>query len=174
MASDAVRVALAVFLLHSVSNAAQGTRQPGAVTATPVWALEVLTFESTAPTALWVGLINRSSEPRLVCVLDRGITYNEKDGTSKAMAEGGSPHACDVDEHYQLVRAGQTQFIRLPLPEKLSARISGRIRVELGVVDRPATGSTSRREPAGVTWEGTLEEAADHGRALATPAKKGR
>lgn len=174
MAGNAVQVVLTVFLLHSAPNAVQGHVQGGNVSAKPVWALEVLTLESTRPTALWVGLINRSSEARLVCILDRGISYNEKDGTSKALMGGGSPHACDVDEQFQLVRAEQTQFIRLPLPEKLAARVSGRIRVELGVVDRPVVGNTSAREPVGVTWEGTLQEAADLGRALTTAAPKGK
>lgn len=171
-ANNAAGVALALFLLHSAPNAAQETGQPSAVSSASMWALEVLTFESTAPTALWVGLINRSSEARLVCILDRGISYNVKDGTSKAVMGGGSPHACDIDEQFQLVRAGETQFIRVPLPEKLAARISGRLRVELGVVDRPLAGKASRREPMGVTWEGTLQEAADHGRALTAGAKK--
>jgi hypothetical protein len=174
MASDAARVALALFLLHTAPSAAQDGGQGAIMPAKPLWALEVLTLESAPPTALWVGLINRSGEARLVCILDRGISYNEKDGTSKAVVEGGSPHACDVDEQFQLVRAGQTLFIRLPLAEKLPAKVSGRIRVELGVVDRAVVGKTSRREPVGVTWEGTLQEAADLGRALKTAVPRGK
>jgi len=174
MGSKAARVVLGVFLLHSAPTAAQPPPPGGNVVAKPSWILEVLTLGSAPPTALWVGLINRSSEARLICILDRGISYNEKDGTSKAVGDGGSPHACDVDEQFQLVRPGQTHFIRLPLPEKLPTTVSGPLRVELGVVDRPTTGSRSRREPVAVTWEGTLQEAADHGRALAAAAKQGR
>lgn len=174
MAGNAVRAMLAVFLLYSVPNAAQGTGQGGNVPAKHLWALEVLALESTPPTALWVGLINRSGEARLVCILDRGISFNEKDGTSKAVIAGGSPHACDVDEQFQLVRAGQTQFTRLLLPESLPARVAGRIRVELGVVDRLVLGNSRRREPVGVTWEGTLQEAADLGRALTGANNRGK
>lgn len=173
MVSNAAQVVLAVFLLHSAPNALQGRAQGGNASAKPLWALEVLTLESTRPTALWIGLINRSSEARLVCILDRGISYNEKDGTSKAVIGGGSPHACDVDDQFQLVRAGQSQFIMLPLPQKLVARISGPIRVELGVVERPVVGTSSRRESVGVTWEGTLQDAADLGRALTSATRKG-
>ena len=173
MASDAARVALAVFLLYGSGDTTEDTVKAGTVSA-PLWALEVLTFQPTSPTVLWVGVINRASEARLLCVLDRGISYREKDGTSKAVGEGGSPHACDVDEQFQLVRAGQTQFIRLPLPARLADRILGPLRVEVGVIDRPAVGNALRREPVGVTWEGTLQEAADHGRALMAPVKKGK
>jgi hypothetical protein len=171
MGSNGARALLAVFLLHQAPSVAQGPTPGGNVPAKPLWALEVLTLEPTPPTALWVGLINRSGEARLACILDRGISYSVKDGSSKAIAEGGSPHACVVDDQFHLVRAGQTHFIRLPLPEKLPTRVSGPIRVQLGVVDRSATG-TSGREPAVVTWEGTLQQAATHGRALAAPAKK--
>jgi len=86
MASRAARVALALCLLHGAPIAAQDVKPPGTVSATSEWALEVLTFEVPAPTALWAGLINRASEARLVCILDRGIADNEKDGTF----EGGN------------------------------------------------------------------------------------
>lgn len=171
MAGNAARVVIAVFLLQSAANATQGVGQGGNAPPKAVWALEILTFESTAPTVLWVGVINRSSEARFLCILDRGISFNEKDGTSKALVEGGSPHACDVAEQFQLVRAGQTHFTPLTLPKRPPARVSGRIRVEVGVVDRPA-GDALRREPMGVTWEGTLQEAADLGRALTGAAPK--
>ena len=161
-------MALAVFLLYGVSNAAQGARQ---IDATRPWALEVLTFKPTASTTLWVGLINRSSEARLVCVLDRGISYSEKDGTSKAEGDGGGPHACDVDEQFQLVRAGQTQFISLPLPVTLADKISGPLRVGLDVIERPTERNVPRGEAVAVTWKGTLQEAAAHGRALSARAK---
>lgn len=174
MASNAVRIALAVLLLHGASIAAQSSQRRGSEAATPSWALEVLTLESTSPTALWVGLINRSTDARLLCVFDRGISYSEKDGTLKVTGEGGSPHGCYGDDQFQLVRAGQTRFIRLPLPSALSARVSGRIRVEVGLVDRPTSGIWSRREPVGAAWEGTLLEAADLGRALKGHANKGR
>lgn len=169
---NAAQVVLVLFLLSSALNAVQGHAQGRADSAKPSWALEVLMLESTRPTALWVGLINRSGEARLVCIMDRGISYNEKNGTAKAVMGGGSPHACDVDEHFQLVKAGQTQFITLPLPAKLAARVSGSIRVELGVVDRAVVGPSSPREPVGVTWEGTLQAAAVLGRALTTAAPK--
>jgi hypothetical protein len=173
MPANVARVVLAVLLLQGCSpDAGEGPEQGGDVRPNAAWALEVLTLESTAPTALWVGVINRSGEARLVCILDRGISFNEKDGTSKGVVEGGSPHACDVDEQFQLVRAGQTLFTRVTLPEGPPARVAGRIRVEVGVVDRLATGKASRREPVGVTWEGTLEEAEALGRTLTDAAQK--
>jgi hypothetical protein len=110
----------------------------------------------------------------LVCILSRGISYNEKDGTIIGAWEGASPHDCIVDERFQLVRAGQSQFIRLPLPEKLHTKVSGPIRVDLGVVDRPAVGTAPRRETKEVTWEGTLQEAAELGRALTAAPKTGQ
>ena len=174
MASKATRVALAISLLYGVPGAAQERGRPGVTPSTSMWALDVLTFESSVPTALWVGLINRSNEARVVCILDRGMSYTEKDGTSKAVMDGGSSHACEVDEQFQLVRAGQTIFSRQPLPGKLPVRVSGRIRVELGVVDRPVVGKPVRRETTAVMWEGTLEEAADRGRALTTAPPKGK
>jgi hypothetical protein len=46
------------------------------------------------------------------------VTFNaDKFMTSDTHAYGEAI-ACDVDEQSQRVRAGQTQFIRLPLPEK--------------------------------------------------------
>ena len=57
--------------------------------------------------------------------------------------------------------------------DKLAARIAGRIRVELGVVDRPVVGKTSRREPVGVTSAERSRRAA-LGRALRTAAPKGK
>lgn len=174
MAGDAARVALALLLLLGAGDTAQHTARAGAVPEAPLWTLEVLTLQPTSATVLWVGVINQSNEARLVCILDRGISYSEKAGPSKASGEGGSPHACDSAEQFQLVRAGQTHFIRLPLPARLADRISGPLRVEVGVIDRPVVGNASPREPVGVKWEGTLQEAADHGRALTAPPKTGR
>lgn len=173
MVSNAAQMVLSVLLLHAAVKVVQGPQGTN-LSLEPLWALEVMTLESTQPTALWVGLINRSSEARLICVVDRGVSYTEKDGTSKALMEGASPHKCDGDEQFQLVREGQTQFIRLRVPEKLTTRVSGRIRVEVGIVDRPVAGDVARREPVGVAWEGTLSEAAKLGRALTTAAPRGR
>ena len=148
--------------------------QRAATAQTTPWALEVVSFDSTARASIWVGLLNQSEEARLVCILTRGVSYEEKGGVLKGKTEGGSPHGCDVDDQFQLLRAGQTMFIRQPLPPRLADRISGPLRVELGVVDRPVLGSSRRREPVGVTWEGTLQEAADNGRALVGAAKRGK
>jgi hypothetical protein len=136
-------------------------------------ALEVLTFEPTKPTFLWVGVLNKE-ETRLVCILYRGIGLTERDGTTKLEGSGASPHACDAADQFHLVRGGQSLFTRLTLPKDLAQGFAGKIRVELSVVDRPLTGSPSRRDAVGLTWEGTLQEAADQGRALAAGAKQGR
>jgi hypothetical protein len=137
----------------------------------PLWALEVLASEATMPTTLWVGLINNSTEAQLVCVLDRGINYDERDGSSRSVIQGGSPHACVAEEQFQLVRSGQSHFIRLAVPKGLPARVSGRIRVQLGVVE-PSVRKTSRRETVAVKWEGTLQDAAAlWNEVMAVPAK---
>jgi hypothetical protein len=174
MVGNVSRVALVVLLLQSLLtlNAGGYPVQLGPGSGPPLWVVEVATFEQAAPPALWVGLVNRSSQARLVCVADRGISYKESDDSLKAVMDGGSPHACDVEDQFELVRAGETEFIRLPLPDKLSEKVSGRIRVELGVVDHPALGKALRRDRVGLTWEGTLYEAGELGRALVTPTIK--
>jgi hypothetical protein len=172
MAGSVGRVLFVILLLHSASCADQGTGQKRELATQPSWALEVLTFESAAPTALWVGLINRMGEPRLVCVFSRGILFSDKGGRVRVESEGGSPHACYVPDQFQLLREGETQFTWLTLPEGLAATVSGPIRLQLHIVSRPVMGGTSLREEAEVTWEGTLQEAADLGRGLADAARK--
>lgn len=175
MGNSAVRKLFVCFLLFTgaIKVPAQAERETQDVAEKTSWALEALTFESTKPTFLWVGVKNRG-EARLVCILYRGIGFTARDGTSKLQGSGGSPHACDAADQFQLVRAGETLFTRLTLPKGFAERVAGKIRVELSVVDRPVMGNTSRREPVGVTWEGTLQEAADLGRTLTTAAPKGK
>src|SRR5688572_17578993 len=161
------------FLISSALNPSAQTSNSQDVPQKPSWALEVMTFESTKPTFLWVGVLN-GGEARLACIFYRGIGFTAPDGTNKQQGSGGSPHACDAADQFQLVHAGQTLFTQLTLPKGLTDKLSGKIRVELSVVDRPAKESSSRREPVGLTWEGTLQEAADRGRVLtgAAPGRK--
>ena len=158
----------ATFVVYGAVVACQDSRQSSAVR-DRLWGLEVLTFEATSPKELWVGLVNRSNEARLACITDQGIRYKEKSGASKFHTEGLSPHGCDVDAQFQLVRAGQTYFVRLAVPATLPAQISGRVRVEVGLVDSPVANGVSGRQPSGVNWEGTLQDAADLGRSVSTP-----
>lgn len=168
MVNDAKGIAFAMSLLCAAISSAQ-EQQPAVRPSTSTWTLDVLTLEATTPTALWVGLTNRSKEARLVCILDRGVSYMEANGNSRAVMEGGSPHECLLDEQFQLVHAQQTLFTRLALPEKVARRL----RVEIGVVTRTTMPRDSGGRPEGVTWEGTLQQAIDRGRALAAgPGEK--
>lgn len=164
-------VIVGLLLPIATAAAARAPVQASQVSTTSRWALEVLTLGSTPPTVFWVGLVNKSEEARLVCVLDRGIKFKEKDGTSKGTMSGGSPHACKVDDQFDLIRAGQTRFVRLPVPPRLPANAVGRIQIELGVVERSVENGL-RTKPIGVRWEGTLQEAADVGRAVTGVAQK--
>jgi len=132
------------------------------------WGIEVLTFESAEPTVLWAGLVNHSKEARLACISLRGVSYEEKHGSGRTHGQGGSPHACVASDQFQLVRAGQTLFVRVTVPADLATRISGNIRVQLNGVERPVLDMAVPSESFEATWEGTMKEAADHGRALAT------
>ena len=170
---------LSLVLLISVSLLVQSAPQlagrsaPRHAKEEAAWAIEVLTFSPSERKFVWAGLINKSDEPLLVCILDKGVSLSDKDGTLMGLTSGGSPHACVEDEQFHLLRVGQATFTRVSFPNTLSGEISGNIRVEVGLVARPVVGGESQRKPTAVVWEGTLRDAADLGRSL-RGAVKGR
>jgi hypothetical protein len=176
MPASALRGALVLFLILycDSSQSAQERRLEADMSQGSSWGLEVLTLKPTESTLVWVGLINRSEHARLVCILNYGLSFTERDGTSKAQGEGGSPHGCEADEQFLLLRAGQSLFVRHALPVGLAERVSGPIRIELGVIDRSVAATAPRRVTVDVSWEGTLQQAADLGRLVAGATTKAK
>ena len=78
---------LSLVLLISVSLLVQSAPQlagrsaPRHAKEEAAWAIEVLTFSPSERKFVWAGLINKSDEPLLVCILDKGVSLSDKDGT---------------------------------------------------------------------------------------------
>ena len=132
------------------------------------WDLEVLRFESSAPTILWVGLVNKSGEARLVCITTQGFSYEQKDDIIRGSGGGAPFHGCMRRAQFQFVKAGQAFFVPMITPADLSSRAKSPLHVYVFAHEWAPLEKAPFSKRVEASWHGTVKEANDRGRALAT------
>lgn len=167
----AIIVALLFELIMGVGPGA--SQEPASGTRASTYALEVLEFDLASPSRLlWVGIVNRSGSAQLICIVSRGIAFNDEEGTWRFVAEGASPHSCLSDDQFTLIQAAGTSFIPLSIPASLKRLGAATpIKVQVGIIER-GWSSTPSDSVLQVTWAGTVKQALEHGSKVMGPSSK--
>jgi hypothetical protein len=129
------------------------------------WSLTLTRFPPAEGEAsrLWLGLTNRSSSVRLLCVAGWGYTFDASSGVSVS-EEQGSPHSCGDQADYRLVPAGMSTYWPVLVSPRVFAAQSAPLNFDVNLVEISIVGG--RRTDASASWRGSMEDALRAGRRL--------
>jgi hypothetical protein len=134
-------------------------------TSQPNSSIEVLRFgmpDSTqADVSIWVGIPNRQTSPRMMCISGWGYHVSDGAGVVSAGAEESS-HACGGSSEFRLVPSGQTEYWSMTVPRDRLRSPSAVITfsIYMTVTDPSANAAKDERE---FRWTGRLQDAIDAG-----------
>lgn len=149
----------AILLLLAIGSLTLNAQQ--VVNETPLEP-QVITLSQTGQEMLLLRIKNVGPTASLVCV--RTSSYR----IGSAGRGGAMPHGCQRDASFVVVLPGESYFYRLG--ESSTADSKAELLVDATVVLRPpiAVDKSSDRQ-VGLQWEGTMQQARDGSRLLATP-----